>query len=302
MQLPLTALRAFEAVVRHGSIKKAAEELNVTAAAVSYQLKYLEEYLGVSLFRRMPRGIVPSREAVLVQPALAEAFDMLHECVTRLKGVEGRDHLSVTTTSYFASLWLVPRLDQFRAANPTIDILIDATNVPLDLDRHDIDVAIRYGDGRYPEFSVERLPDGPLAPVCSPQLQKGPAPLRRPADLKHHTLLHACWDDDSDVWPTWRSWLAKAGEDSVDPEKGYRFQQGDLAIHAAIRGKGVALANLLMVSDELKAGLLAQPFELTVSPPPDYGFYFVCRQSDADRPAVKALRDWIVAEMKEGQL
>src|SRR3546814_16426162 len=135
MQLPLTALRAFEAVVRHRSIKKAAEELNVTAAAVSYQLKYLEEYLGVALFRRAPRGIVPNRASSAVQPLLADAFERLHDAVVRLKSTSGRSHLTETTTTYFASLWLVPRLDAFRAANPSTDILLEATNVALAMGR-----------------------------------------------------------------------------------------------------------------------------------------------------------------------
>src|SRR3546814_20734920 len=105
-----------------------------------------------------------------------------------------------------------------------------------------VDVAIRYSDGQYPGFSVQRLPDGPLSPVCSPELQKGEYPLRTPQDLQHHTLLHACWDDESDVWPTWRMWLARAGVGNVDPREGYHFQQGELPIQAAIRGKGVRSA------------------------------------------------------------
>ena len=300
MQLPLTALRAFEAVVRHRSVKKAADELNVTAAAVSYQLKYLEDYIGVSLFRRIPRGVVPNRTASAVQPLLAEAFENLHDCMIRLKSTGGRSHLTVTTTSYFASLWLAPRLDTFRTANPNTDILLDASNVALDMDRHDIDVAIRYGDGRYPGYCVTRLPDGPLSPVCSPRLQEGEHPLITPEDLRHHTLLHVCWGDESDVWPTWRMWLTKAGVKNVDPRQGTQFQQGDLAIYAAVRGKGVALANVLMVSDELKTGILVRPFDLSVSPPPEYGFYFISRQSDAKQPAIETFRDWVEIEMKQG--
>src|SRR3546814_4299344 len=113
-------------------------------------------------------------------------------------------------------------------------------------------------DTLFPYTTLFRSPDGPLSPVCSPELQKGEYPLRTPQDLQHHTLLHACWDDESDVWPTWRMWLARAGVGNVDPKEGYHFQQGDLAIQAAIRGKGVALANVLMVSDELQAGIRSE--------------------------------------------
>lgn len=301
MQLPLTALRAFEAVVRHRSIKKAANELNVTAAAVSYQVKYLEKYLGVSLLRRVSRGIIPNHTAAAVQPALAEAFDRLQGCIVRLKSASERNYLNVTTTSYFASLWLVPRLDEFHALNASTDIVIDATNAAREIEHHNFDVAIRYGDGRYPGLCVTRLPDGPLSPVCSPLLQESKSPLRKPDDLQYHTLLHACWDDESDVWPTWRMWLRRAAVKNVDPSEGFHFQQGDMAVHAAIRGKGVALANTLMVSDELKAGLLVQPFDLSISPPPEYGFYFVSHHGDLENPAIIEFRNWVIAEMEKDQ-
>lgn len=297
MRLPLTAMRAFEATVRHKSIKKAADELNVTAAAISYQLKYLEQYLGVSLFERLPRGVAPNRTARTVQPVLSQAFETLRDELIRLKNVADECHVTVTTNSYFASLWLAPKLDQLLATNPDIRVLIDAQNVVLDVDRCDSDVVILFGDGKYRGFYVERLPDGPLSPVCSPRLHEGSRALNTLEDLRHHTLLHACWDDENDMWPTWKMWLAKAGVTSVNPDQGCYFMQGDVAVHAAMLGKGVALANVLIVCDELETGLLTRPFELSISPPPDYGFYFVSRKCIAQQPAVKRFREWMIDEM-----
>lgn len=289
---PLNALRAFEAVARHLSFSKAAEELNVTPAAVSHQVKALEDFAGNPLFRRLTRAIRLTEHGRAALPHLTEGFDFLADGAALLSGDEEPDVFTVTTPPSFAARWLVPRLDNFQERNPDIKVRLDASMAVVDLRRDGIDVAIRYGGGDYPGHQVDRLFDEEMFPVCSPQLMNGPHPLKEPQDLVHHTLLHAGYALNNPAYPDWRMWLKSAGVTNVDWRKGPEFSLENMAVQAAMQGHGVALVNTSLTKDDLEAGNLVRPFALSV--PTEFSYYLVVPSENVDVPAVHAFREWIL--------
>ena len=293
---PLNALRAFEAAARHLSVTKAADELNVTPAAVSHQVKALEEQLGVTLFRRLNRALMLTDAGQLFLPGLRDGFDRLAEAADKVRAECEGGTLAVSVGPSVAAKWLVPRLDRFRAAHPDIDLRIDATDRLANFAREDIDVAIRYGPGRYPGLRVDQLFAQEVFPVCSRKLCEGPPPLREPGDLRHHTLLHVDWRTQDETWPNWRMWLLTAGVEGVEPTRGPKFSQESMVVQAAIEGHGVALASSVLVADDLAADRLCKPF--TLSLPIRFAYYVVAPEAAADRPKVAAFRAWILAEAK----
>jgi LysR family glycine cleavage system transcriptional activator len=294
-QLPsLNALRAFEAAGRHLSFTRAARELHVTPAAISHQVKALEAHLGVPLFRRLNRALLLTDAGQLCLPGIGEGFDRLAAALARLETREGRGALTVSVSPSFASKWLVPRLEHFTAAHPETDVRISATMDLVDFGRENVDLAIRYGHGVYPGLRVEKLLDDTMAPVCSPRLRDGPSPIRGPGDLRHHTLLHDDSLDFDAAAPDWRMWLKAAGVEGVDPERGPRFSQADLSLQAAIDGVGVALGFRSLVANDLAAGRLVMPFDLSL--PLSFAYYVVAPESAAERPKVADFRDWLLAE------
>ncbi len=285
---PLRALRAFEAAARHLSFTKAGAELFVTQAAVSHQIRALEEDLGVRLFRRMNRRLMLTEEGQRYLPAVSRAFDLLREATTALRAHDIPGPLTVSVLPSFAARWLVPRLGRFFARHPDIDLRIDPSVAICDFAQGDVDVGIRYGRGDYPGLRADRLLDEDIFPVCSPLLKAGPPGLHRPEDLRHHTLLH----DDSHA--DWRTWLLAAGVDGVDPERGTIFTDSSMLIQAAIAGQGVALARGVLVADALAAGRLVRPFRLSL--PAEFAYYFVYPERVAAHPKVRAFRDWLLEE------
>jgi LysR family glycine cleavage system transcriptional activator len=187
---PLNALRAFEAAARHLSFNAAAEELNVTPAAISHQIKALEADLGVKLFRRLNRAVRLTDAGQACVPGLRDGFERIAEAVARARQGDSVGLLTVTASPAVASKWLVPRLERFRARHPAIDLRIDASMRLVDLVREDVHVGLRYGAGKYPGLHTEQLVRSEVFPVCSPDLLKGKHPLRTPEDLRHHTLIH----------------------------------------------------------------------------------------------------------------
>jgi len=286
---PLNAVRAFEAAARHLSFTLAAEELNVTQAAVSHQVKALEQRLGVPLFRRLNRGLRLTDAGALYRTELEDILDRLEQATERLRASEAAGLLTVSTGTSFASKWLVPRLQRFRERRPDIDVRIDADDALTDFRRDNVDLAIRYGGGVYPGLYSVKLLQDTVFPVCGPKLLEDRYPLRAPEDLKHHTLLH-----DQGVVEDWSSWLRTAGVSGVDASRGPSFSHSAMLIEAAIAGQGVALARSSMVAHDLREGRLVQPFLLSLRP--EFSYWVVCPQATVDKPKIAEFRAWVLEE------
>jgi LysR family glycine cleavage system transcriptional activator len=285
---PLNALRAFEAAARHLSFTRAAEELYVTQAAISHQVKALEEHLGRKLFRRLNRALLLTDDGQAYLPSVSKAFTLLNEATNDLLTKQAPGPLTVSALPSFAARWLVPRLGRFRQIRPDIDLRIDPSTELTDFAAGDVDVSIRYGRGKYPGLRADWLMTEDIFPVCSPALLEADHPLREPRDLEHQVLLH------DDGHGDWRTWLLAAGVDRVDPARGPIFTDSSMLIQAAMAGQGVALARGVLAADELAAGRLVRPF--TLSLPTEYAYYLVCPQDTAEQPKVVAFRDWLLGE------
>jgi LysR family glycine cleavage system transcriptional activator len=295
---PLSALRAFEAAARHMSFTRAADELGVTPAAVSQQIRSLEDWLGTPLFRRLTRALRLTEAAQSVLPQLSEAFDILAGVTARLEADEDAPVLVVSAAPTFATKWLVPRLAHFNDAYPDIAIRIDASlGLVGDFDRDGVHVAVRLGGGDYPGMRVDKLVDEDVAPACSPALlaENHPHPLKTPDDLRHHRLIHVDWGPVLEP-PTWKTWCDVAGVEGVDTDKGPIFSVEDLAISAAMAGQGVVLVSTLAAQDDLAAGRLVRPFDIVI--PSNSAFWVVAPERTADRPKVAAFREWLFEEIK----
>jgi LysR family glycine cleavage system transcriptional activator len=266
-------------------------------------MRELEDQLGVKLFWRSSRVVRLTPAGEILRTAVAGALEGIERAVTRLRTVDGRPRLMVTVSPSFAAKWLVPRLDRFLQICPGADVRIDVSQRLIDFAREDVDVGIRFGKGDYPGLRADRLFEETVFPVCSPKLLKGAHPLRHPRDLRHHTLIHIEWDAQWQTWPNWKMWLLAAGVDNVDAERGLHFSQTALALQAAVDGQGVALGDASLVSDDLAARRLVRPFELTLKGPSDFAYHVIAPEAAAERPLVKAFREWILAEaaqMKAG--
>ncbi len=295
----LASLRTFEAAARHLSFTKAADELHVTPAAVSAQVRALEEQLGVRLFWRTSRAVRLTGAGETLLGAVSEALAVIARAVERIAGTNRGRILIVSTGLSFAAKWLVPRLGRFRRLHPEVDVRLDVTDQLADFARDGADVAIRFGAGVYPGMRADRLFEEELFPVCSPALLKGAEPLRQPGDLRRYTLIHLDWQAQGETWPDWRMWLLAAGVEEVDPTQGIHFRQTTLVIQAAVDGQGVALGSTILVADDLAAGRLVRPFDLALKGPPQFAYRVVSPRATADRPLVKAFREWVLAEVAE---
>lgn len=296
---PLNGLRAFEAAARSLSFTKAAEELNVTPAAVSQQVKSLEEYFGVALFKRLTRALMLTDAGQLVLPILQEGFDKLAEADHILRNRRDERILTVSVAPSFGAKWLVPRLERFRRAYPDYDIRIDATDTRADFKRDNVDIAMRYGLGEYPGLVSECLLTEVAVPVCSPRLLEGEHPLRTLDDLRHHTLLHIQWKMESDAAPNWRMWLKAAGLDDIDPDRGPQFSLESMAIQAAMDGQGVALISSALVAEDIAAGRLIRPFPEEIIQQTKFCYFLVYPESHLQQAKVAAFRDWVQGEIRE---
>lgn len=298
---PLNSLRAFEAAARHLSFTRAADELHVTPAAISHQVKALEEHCGAPLFRRLTRALVLTETGRAALPALREGFDKLAEGAARLTAEPQAGFLTVSVAPTFCARWLVPRLDRFRATDPGFDVRIDATDELADFASGAVDVAIRYGAGAYAGLVSACLMAEVVVPVASPKLLDGSRPLAVPADLVHHTLLHVSWKMADDEAPSWRMWLKAAGVTGIDADRGPRFNMDGLAIEAALAGHGVALVNRTLVKEDIAAGRLVRLFPPTSEERPSAFCYFLVHPPGHGRnPKVRAFRDWVLAEAAAG--
>lgn len=302
--LPFGALRVFESAARHLSFKRAAEELFITPAAVSQQIKSLEHQLGIKLFNRHSRGLTLTDEARSGLPSLIRGFDSIADSVYRIRTANRNSTLTVWMAPSFASKWFIPRLHRFSKAHPDIDLSISASPKLVDsnADRHtipaenfyrdNVDVAIRFGKGDYPGCRIDRLFPVFAIPLCSPGLMQGEHPLREPADLRFHTLLHD--DTRYEGRPDWATWLAAANVSDVDSSRGVHFNHGNLAINAAVNGQGVVLSMKVLAADDLAAGRLVVPFDIGL--PLEYAYYLITLQEFSEHANIAAFRDWLLAE------
>jgi LysR family glycine cleavage system transcriptional activator len=290
---PLNALRAFEAAARHLNFSRAADELSVTPGAVSQQIQNLEDYVGAALFKRTPKGLLLTDAAQTALPALREAFDRLAEAASLLTAaVDGR-RLTITAAPSFAAKWLVPRLGAFEQKHPQVDVWLSAGLEVIDLTAGEVDIAVRYGGGRYPGLEVRRLIGETVIPVISPSLL-AENPLGVADDLRNHVLLHDGSPDPDDSCPDWPMWLAARGVKGVDGMRGPRFNQSSLVIEAAVNGRGVALAKRTIAQSDLEAGRLVVPLRDATAV--DFAYYLVHPKAKARLPQVKAFISWIETE------
>lgn len=294
---PLNALRAFEAAARCLSFQAAAAQLFVTPAAVSHQVKHLEDYLGVKLFHRGHRAIELTAEGATLAASLGELFGQLDLALDRATAPTTAN-LRVSTMESFAAKWLASRLHRFHHERPDLKLRIETGNERTDFARDGIDVAIRYGPGGYTGVHAERLMDAPVFPVCAPSLMGDASkPLAIPGDLRRHTLLH----DDSAAGragvPDWAAWLQAASAGDVDADRGPVFASIYLAQEAAIAGHGVALGVGPLVQDDLDRSRLIKPFAHAL--PNAYAFWIVHRPGADAGPAVGAFCRWLRAEASQ---
>ncbi|HET8726313.1 MAG TPA: transcriptional regulator GcvA [Alphaproteobacteria bacterium] len=286
--LPLTALRAFEATGRHLSVKRAAAELNVTPGAVSQQIRLLEETLGRPLFRRSVRSIALTEAGAGYHAAVASAFGIVADATRRFAAAADRT-LTVSTTPTFAMKWLLPRLARFNRRHPGLDIRIQASTALADFRSDGVDLGIRHGFGRYPGLHSDLLFSVDFFPVCSPGLLEGGG-LETPADLARHTLLHDATGLD------WEAWLVAHEVEGVAARSGIVFSDGSMALQAAADGAGVALGRSRLVAHDLAEGRLVRPFDLTT--PGEFAYYVVTPADRADEPPIAAMRAFLLAEAR----
>ena len=295
----LRSLRAFHAAAQHLSFTKAATEMAVTPAAISHQIKELEDQIGVALFTRTSRAMALTREGEILSAAAAESLDMLARAVKRIKRLENRNVLKVSTTPSVGAKWLVPRLDRFLDQAPGAEVRVDVSTTALDFARDDVDIAIRFGRGHYPGLKSDLLFTDQIFPVCSPRIITKEKPLAQPRDLLRHTLIHLDYEAQGVVWPNWKMWMLAAGIKDFDDRRGLHFGQTSLTVQAAIDGHGVALGDSNLVADDLRAGRLVKPFELSLRAPSQFAYHIVSPFDTTQNPLVEAFRLWCLAEAKE---
>jgi LysR family transcriptional regulator, glycine cleavage system transcriptional activator len=290
--LPLNALRAFESAARHLNFSRAADELSVTPGAVSQQIRLLEETVGGPLFKREARGLQLTALGRAAAPLLREGFERLMDASALLREPPRRRQVSVSVTPSFAAKWLMPRMDDFHAAHPEIEVWISADMEPVDLYEMAADLAVRYGPGGYEGYIADKLMGETVLPVCAPSLMTGEHPIRKPEDLVHHPLLHDVSDDDDPSRPDWPMWLKARGVKHPDARRGSRFNQSSLLIEAAVAGRGVALAKRTLAQADLTSGRLIAPFP-DGSEAVGYAYYVILPRDRPASPGAAVFAQWL---------
>jgi LysR family glycine cleavage system transcriptional activator len=292
------ALRTLVSAGRHLNFTRAADELGLTPAAVSYQIKEIEDQLGVRLFIRSSRAIHLTPEGEVLCEAAGDALDIVARAAARVRKMSRSTttQLKVTVDPHFATKWLLRRVDAFRKIQPDIELRFEVSYELKQFDVDDIDVAIRYGSGKYPGLAADRLFDNVVVPVCSPRLLKSGRPLAKPRDLVHHTLAHIEWSRQGVTWPNWQMWMAAAGIHDFDDSRIVVFGTSSDAVEAALAGEAVALADFAMVANDLSEGRLIRPFELSIKAPSEFAYFLVYPTGTANDPRIVAFRDWLLGE------
>jgi LysR family glycine cleavage system transcriptional activator len=284
---PLGALRAFEAAARHLSFTRAAAELCVTQAAISHQIRQLEDWLGARLFERRGHALTLTAKGQAYLPELAEALDRISTATVRLMEPDARP-LRITVLPSFASRWLVPRLAAFRALHPDVDVRVESSAELWTFATERFDLGIRSGLGKWTGLKADLIARESLSPVCSPTLLNGSHPIRVPADL---CRAHLLYDTPREAW---RQWFDAAGVRKPETGIGASFNDAGLALQAAVDGQGVALGRLMLAADDMRDGRLIQPFDITLAN--DYSYWLVYPPAAVHRPDVATFRTWLLSE------
>ena len=292
------ALRTLVSAGRHLNFTRAADELGLTPAAVSYQIKEIEDQLGVKLFIRSSRSIHLTPEGEVLLEASAEALDIVNRATARVRRMSRTTttQLKVTVDPHFATKWLMRRVDSFRKLNPGIELRFEVSYQVREFDVDDIDIAIRYGGGKYPGLAANRLFENVVVPVCSPRLLKSGRPLAEPRDLMHHTLAHIEWSRQGVTWPNWQMWMAAAGITDFDDSRVVVFGTSSDAVESALAGEAVALADFAMIANDLSEGRLVRPFQLSIKAPAEFAYFLVYPTGSAADPRIVAFREWLLSE------
>jgi LysR family transcriptional regulator, glycine cleavage system transcriptional activator len=287
-RIPVGPLRAFDVAARNLNLSAAAQEMNVTHAAVSRQVKQLEQRLGVKLFERLPRGLKLTAHGALLATGTREAFDRLASALEDVSVPTVRRTLVISTFASLAARWVMPRVQSFATAFPEVDLQVQTATRLVDFTREGIDIGLRFGTGRYPGLHVVPLFTPKDIVVCAPAvLQRGP-PLKVIADLQHHTLLH----DDSHR--SWTRWLEAAGEKTVNPRRGIICGDRNAMLQATLEGQGIGLTPEIFATNDLASGRLVKIFELSLKT--EFSIYAVCLPRRLNDPLITAALDWLSRE------
>ncbi len=287
---PLNALRTFAVAVRHMSFKHAADELCITATAVSHRIRSLEEWLGVKLFNRLTRSLALTKEGVAYASLVCEAFDLLTEASERLLRSSESGELVISTTMSFATNWLTSRLVSFQEEHTDLCVRVQGSDDIEDLKRTNVDVAIRYGEGDFGEFHSECLFTDLVTPVCSPDLA---TKLSRPEDLLQLPRLDYRWSGFNDRDPSWEKWFRAIGSAVADCGRVPSFSDEHMVLKLALAGRGVALVGVVAAAGAIVEGKLVRPFHTALK---NRSYYFVCRPQLLDRLKIRIFQDWLKAQ------
>lgn len=288
---PLLALEAFDAAARSLSFKAAAAELNLTPSAISHRVKQLEQYLGLSLFRRLNREIRLTEAGEDYYNTVRRAFDQVAQVSLRVGRAVQSEELRLSSVPHFAASWIIPNLEELLNRRPGLRVYVESSIRNADFARDAVDAAVRYGAGNWTGLHVTKLTDLSVAPVCTPDLLKR---LRKPSDLRDVTLIHF-----SQFPHSWSEWLQAAGLPHFEPKHEVYFDSVSQAIDAAESGLGIALGVAPLIGPRLATGRLVMPFGPLM--PLQHAYWLACRKADASKPAIQALRDWLLQLMQRAQ-
>ncbi|MGE4243818.1 LysR substrate-binding domain-containing protein [Ramlibacter sp.] len=292
---PISAghLRAFEAVARHLNFRAAAEEMALTQSAVSRQIQSLEEEVGVGLFLRHTRAVELTSAGAQLLTAVSQSLPRIDNAVRQIRHSAGRRSVALTTFASFASMWLIPRMEQFQRDNPDIDIRIDASDATVDLDVADVDLALRYGPMATMPANAVRLFGEQLTPVASPWLLKDGVAFRKPDDVAQFTLIEAGDAHQTHLqWISWRRWLDEHNLSRLQPRRWLYFNYAYQMVQAALTGQGLVLARLPLVAESLANGDLVEPLPALRMDSP-MAYWLIVGPRSAQRPEIRAFCEWL---------
>lgn len=293
-------LKTLEAACRHLNFSKAAAELGLTPAAVSHQVKEFEDQIGVRLFRRSARIVSLTPAGEIMHAAAREAMEDLTRAMLNARRTGQIQRLQIFSGNTVASKWLLPRIDKFTQAHPSLDIELHISDRIQDHDRANSDISFWWGNGDHAGMRVDRLFEHKLYPVCSPKLIEERGLPKEPRDLLGYKLIHVSWRSREGVsWPDWREWLLAADVGDFNDSSGLHFPNSGHALQAATAGHGVALGDAFLIADDIAAGRLIRLFDLSIGGPPGYSYEVMSPLAVADNELVAGFRNWVFGEAQE---